>query len=61
MKLKLGRGTDQTSLYFKDQEAGREEVRNTIKLHQALWGLLKIGKEPLATEVLNTGKFVWLY
>jgi len=29
VKPKLGRGTDQSSLYFKDQEAGTE-VRNTI-------------------------------
>lgn len=60
MKPKLGRGTDQTTFYFKEQEAGRE-VRNTIELHQALWGLLNIGKGPLAIEALNTGKSVWLY
>lgn len=55
---KLGRGPDQSSLCFKDQEAGRE-VRNTIKHPQALWGLLQPGE--LATEALNTGECVQLY
>lgn len=50
---KLGRGPDQSSLRFKDQEAGRE-VRNTIKHPQALWGLLQPGE-------LNTGECVQLY
>lgn len=37
MKPKLGSGTDESSLYFKDGEAGREEVK---KHHQASSGLV---------------------
>lgn len=36
-------------------------MRNPIKLPEALWGLLKTGKEPLATEVLNAGRSAWLH